>query len=44
MRKCWKDEPKERPTFEEIRESINNMLNDEEVKIIGQNLKKNPFY
>ena len=31
MRKCWKVEPKERPKFEEIRDSLKNMLNVEEV-------------
>ena len=31
MTKCWKVEAKERPTFEEIQESLNNMLNDGEV-------------
>ena len=33
MRKCWKVEPEERPTFEEIRESLNDMLSDKEVGI-----------
>ena len=34
MTKCWKVEAKERPTFEEIQESLNNMLNDGEVNKI----------
>lgn len=37
MRKCWKVEPKERPTFEELRESLSNMLSDDEV---SKNLEK----
>ena len=31
MTKCWKVEPKDKPTFEEIRESLNSMLNDDKV-------------
>ena len=31
MTKCWKFEPKERPAFEELRQSLNNILNDKKV-------------
>ena len=31
MIKCWKFEPKERPAFEEIRQSLNNILDDKKV-------------
>ena len=31
MRNCWKAEPKERPTFEEICESLNDMFKQEEL-------------
>ena len=31
MTKCWKFEPKERPAFEEIRQSLNNILDDKKV-------------
>ena len=31
MKNCWKAEPNERPTFEELRDILNNMLNDDEV-------------
>ena len=32
MRKCWRVDPKERPTFEDIREWIQDMLMDNEVQ------------
>ena len=31
MTRCWKAEPKERPTFAEIYEQLHNMLMDDEV-------------
>ena len=31
MTKCWKIEPKERPTFKQICETLNDMLKDEKV-------------
>ena len=30
MRKCWKVEPEERPTFEQVHKSLSNMLNDDD--------------
>ena len=33
MRKCWRVDPKERPTFEDIGEWIQDMLMDNEVQI-----------
>ena len=32
MINCWKVEPNERPTFEEIHESLKNMEKDAKVK------------
>ena len=34
MSKCWRVDPKERPTFEDILKWIQNMLMDNEVQII----------
>ena len=33
MKNCWKVEPTDRPTFKEIRESLQSMLMDTEVKL-----------
>ena len=33
MTKCWRVDPKERPTFEDILESIQDMLMDNEVQV-----------
>ena len=34
MTKCWKVEPAERPAFENIYTSLQNMLNDNEVNTL----------
>jgi hypothetical protein len=34
MTKCWKVEPAERPTFEDIYVSLQNMLMDNEVNTL----------